>query len=91
MTGISTTSRRSVLAGIGGGAISPLVPLPARGAAIARPPRLRKGDTVGLVCPAGFIADRFGLDEVMETARAMGPCAETGTQPDVAPWLPGRN
>lgn len=37
-----------------------------------KPPRLREGDTVGLVCPAGFVADRFGVDEVEETVRAMG-------------------
>jgi len=36
------------------------------------PPKLHKGDTVGLVCPAGFVADRFGLDQVKETVRAMG-------------------
>jgi len=48
----------------------------ARGNAIAGgislPPRLREGDTVGLVCPAGFVADRFGLEQVMETLAAMG-------------------
>jgi muramoyltetrapeptide carboxypeptidase len=43
-------------------------PLPAR----RRPPRLRAGDVVGLVEPAGFTADSFDLDPVMETVRAMG-------------------
>jgi muramoyltetrapeptide carboxypeptidase len=42
------------------------------------PPRLREGDTVGLVCPAGFIADRFGLEQVEETIRAMGLVPKAG-------------
>lgn len=46
--------------------------LPASSRLRKLPPRLREGDTVGLVCPAGFVADRFGLDQVMETVRAMG-------------------
>lgn len=37
-----------------------------------KPARLRSGDTVGLVAPAGFVADRFGVEEVSETVRAMG-------------------
>jgi muramoyltetrapeptide carboxypeptidase len=37
-----------------------------------RPARLRQGDTVGLVCPAGFVGDRFGIEQVSETVRAMG-------------------
>lgn len=42
--------------------------LPAR----HRAPRLRRGDIVGLIEPAGFTADRFDLDLVLETVRAMG-------------------
>ncbi|WP_114951171.1 S66 peptidase family protein [Sphingosinicella terrae] len=42
--------------------------LPAR----RKPPRLRPGDTVGLVEPAGFTADSFDLAVVLETVRAMG-------------------
>ena len=37
-----------------------------------KPPRLRRGDTVGLVEPAYFTADAFDLDQVMATIRAMG-------------------
>lgn len=36
------------------------------------PPRLRPGDTLGLMAPAGFIGDRFGLAEIEQTVRAMG-------------------
>jgi len=35
-------------------------------------PRLRPGDTVGLIEPAGFTEDRFDLAVVLETIRAMG-------------------
>lgn len=37
-----------------------------------RPPRLHEGDVLGLVAPAGFIGDRFGLAGIEETVRAMG-------------------
>ena len=43
-------------------------PLPAR----RKPPRLRRGDTVGLVEPAYFTPDAFDLELVLETIRAMG-------------------
>ena len=42
--------------------------LPAR----RKPRRLRRGDIVGLVEPAGFTADAFDLELVLETVRAMG-------------------
>jgi len=47
---------------------SPAAPLPPR----RKPPRLRPGDTVGLVEPAYFTADNFDLDQVQATIRAMG-------------------
>lgn len=37
-----------------------------------RAPRLREGDVLGLVAPAGFVGDRFGLEEIAATVRAMG-------------------
>ena len=40
--------------------------------ATRKPPRLRPGDTVGLVQPAGFANDEFELDLAAETIRAMG-------------------
>ena len=39
---------------------------------LSKPPRLRPGDTIGLIAPAGFVADRWGIDEISETVRAMG-------------------
>lgn len=40
--------------------------------ALVKPPRLRPGDTVGLIEPAGFTDDSFDLDTVRETILAMG-------------------
>lgn len=70
-------TRRQAVAALGAASL----PLPAvlRGAPAAparpapiRPPRLRAGDVLGLVAPAGFIGDRFGLVEIENTVRAMG-------------------
>lgn len=41
-------------------------------AGVVKPARLRPGDTVGLVEPAGFTDDAFDLDLVKETIVAMG-------------------
>ncbi|MCJ2187579.1 S66 peptidase family protein [Novosphingobium beihaiensis] len=71
-------TRRHAVAALGAAAF-PLAGLPLgapqAGAAPVRPvrpPRLREGDVLGLVAPAGFIADRFGLAEIERTVRAMG-------------------
>jgi muramoyltetrapeptide carboxypeptidase len=67
------TSRRALLGGLGAAATLAAMPMPAGGAVPAvKPPRLKAGDTVGLVCPAGFVGDRFGIEEVSQTVRAMG-------------------
>ncbi|KHK89716.1 microcin C7 resistance protein MccF [Novosphingobium malaysiense] len=42
------------------------------GSAPKRPPHLREGDVLGLVAPAGFVADRFGIADIEATVRAMG-------------------
>ncbi|MFS0848924.1 LD-carboxypeptidase [Novosphingobium panipatense] len=87
-----TLTRRGALVGIGGG----LCALPARGAVargglpsapvnMVKPPRLRNGDVLGIVAPAGFVADRFGIEEVAATVRAMG------LVPRVAPHLTQRH
>ncbi|EMD84581.1 Muramoyltetrapeptide carboxypeptidase [Pacificimonas flava] len=68
--------RRTALAGLAAAAL-PLAPAtgqlrnPSPPTATRRAPRLRPGDTVGLVQPAGFVADGFELDIVKETIRAM--------------------
>ena len=50
-----------------------------------KPPRLRPGDTVGLVEPAGFTADAFDLQIVKESVAAMG------LVPKAAPHLLARH
>ena len=85
--------RRTALAGLA--ALSAGLVLP-REAAVARasaspapgwrrPPRLRIGDTVGLVEPAGFTDDEFDLALVVEAVKAMG------LVPRLAPHLMVRN
>lgn len=73
--------RRAWLAGS-----AALLAVPAKAAtgACAKPPRLRVGDTVGLIEPAGFTDDAFDLDIVKETIVAMG------LKPKAAPHLAGR-
>lgn len=69
-------TRRSALAGLGAAAAVAAFPaLPAISAPLrklVKPPRLREGDVLGLVAPARFVGDRFGLDSIMSTVRAMG-------------------
>jgi muramoyltetrapeptide carboxypeptidase len=65
--------RRSAIAGIGGMASLALArPSAAAPRQLSKAQRLRPGNTVGLVAPAGFVADRFGIDELDATVRAMG-------------------
>ena len=45
---------------------------PDRSAPRRTAPRLRPGDTVGLIAPAGLVADRFGIEGVVATIEAMG-------------------
>lgn len=68
-------TRRSVTAGLCTLAATTLSPnLTARTVArpATKPRKLREGDTVGLVAPAGFIADRFGVEAILESIRAVG-------------------
>jgi muramoyltetrapeptide carboxypeptidase len=77
--------RRTWLTGMGAVLATPLWCRAAQAAATpVKPPRLRPGDTVGLIEPAGFIDDAFDLDLVRETIRAMG------LKPKDAPHLAGR-
>jgi muramoyltetrapeptide carboxypeptidase len=52
--------------------------------ALRKPPRLRAGDTVGLVEPAGFTDDQFDLALIKESIAAMG------LVPKAAPHLAAR-
>ena len=64
--------RRTAVGALGAGLAAMAVPEALAAPAVRKPPRLRPGDTVGLVEPAGFTDDSFDLDLVMETVRAMG-------------------
>lgn len=65
--------RRTALAALGAAAVSSSTGIPAAPTLAARkPPRLRPGDTVGLIEPAGFTVDRFDLAVILDTVRAMG-------------------
>lgn len=79
-------NRRTAIQGLG--AIAAALALPVDIAAAPplrrKPPRLRAGDTVGLVEPAGFTDDEFDLQLVKEAVSAMG------LAPKAAPHLMGR-
>ena len=63
------------MGGIGAGAgllAGGSLPLLAQSPLRTRPPRLRTGDVVGLVAPAGFLADRSELELAEDAVRAMG-------------------
>jgi len=66
--------RRSFLQGAGAAVAALALPTAAGAAppALIKPPRLRPGDTVGLVEPAGFTNDPVDLSLILETVRAMG-------------------
>ena len=57
-----------MLGGMGAAVMAAKAPPPER----VKPPRLRPGDVVGLMEPAGFTDDQFDLDVVKETIVAMG-------------------
>jgi muramoyltetrapeptide carboxypeptidase len=70
--------RRSALQALGAAAAVLALPQGASAAAAParpaprKPPRLRPGDTVGLIEPAGFTDDAFDLQLVTDAIRAMG-------------------
>ena len=63
--------RRNMMGGMGAMLVAAKAPAVAP-PALVKPSRLRPGDMVGLIEPAGFTDDAFDLDLVMETVRAMG-------------------
>ena len=59
------------MAALGAAMVAPRAAAATAGGPV-KPHRLRPGDTVGLIEPAGFTDDAFDLELVMETVRAMG-------------------
>ena len=68
--------RRTALAALGAVAASSSTGLiaaaPVLRGPLRKPLRLRPGDTVGLIEPAGFTVDRFDFAAILDTVRAMG-------------------
>lgn len=64
--------RRTAIAALGAIAIGPAAGIAAAPPPAGKPPRLRPGDTVGLIEPAGFTVDAFDFEIVLDTVRAMG-------------------
>lgn len=72
-------NRRTTLQVLAAAAALPSAALAAQPqAATRKPPRLRPGDTVGLIQPAGFAADLAGPQTAIETIRAMGLVPKLG-------------
>jgi muramoyltetrapeptide carboxypeptidase len=76
--------RRALMGGMGALLVAAKAP-PVASPTLVKPPRLRPGDTVGLIEPAGFTDDGFDLDLVRETIVAMG------LKPKDAPHLAQRH
>lgn len=64
--------RRRAIQLLGGAALAAAGSRAVAANTLQKPQRLRPGDTVGLIEPAGFTEDRFDLALVLETIRAMG-------------------
>jgi muramoyltetrapeptide carboxypeptidase len=78
-------SRRAAIGGFGGLALA-LAPVPVASAAPpGKPPRLRPGDTVGLIEPAGFSDGEAQIEAVKFTIEGMG------LVPKVAPHVGARH
>ncbi|QGP80063.1 S66 peptidase family protein [Sphingobium sp. CAP-1] len=75
--------RRGWIAGMGALLAAARAPV-VTAAGLVKPARLKQGDTVGLIEPAGFTDDAFDLDLVRDTISAMG------LTPKAAPHLAGR-
>lgn len=77
-------NRRQALAGLGLAASaaalsrgSPAIAAPTP-APLLKPPRLKAGDTIGLIAPASPVGDRFDIDLVAENIAAMGLTPKLG-------------
>lgn len=71
-------ARRTALGLFGGAAAAATMPAPLAAATSRKPPRLRLGDTVGLVAPASAIAGPDQLDRALHWVRGMGLVPKVG-------------
>ena len=83
------TTRRAALGGLAALAASPLLPAPTRARSFRKPPRLRLGDTVGLVAPASAVSERQ-IANALFTVRGMGLVPKLGDHvADTSGYLAG--
>ena len=83
------TTRRGALGGLAALAASPLLPTPALSRGLRKPPRLRLGDTVGLVAPASAVSARQIADALF-TIKGMGLVPRLGQHvADTSGYLAG--
>ncbi|WP_106639190.1 S66 peptidase family protein [Allosphingosinicella vermicomposti] len=78
MERVGGISRRSAVQGIGALAATLALPAPAAVRPPLKAPRLRLGDTVGLIEPAGFSDDLIEVEAIAGTIRAMGLVPKIG-------------
>ncbi|WP_209348789.1 LD-carboxypeptidase [Pontixanthobacter sp. CEM42] len=71
------TDRRQVLAGMAAVIAAGLAPAPALAREQGQPPRLRSGDTVGLIAPASAVSPRQ-VEFAQQTIRGMGLVPQLG-------------
>jgi muramoyltetrapeptide carboxypeptidase len=72
-------TRRAALQALGAAVLAPGAAVAAQQPSAKRkPPRLKVGDTVGLIQPAGFAADLAGPRTAIDTIRAMGLVPKLG-------------
>lgn len=70
--------RRSTIGGLGGALAALALPAPGLARRRAAPPRLRAGDTVGLIAPASSDDDPLHLETAQATVRGMGLVPKLG-------------
>jgi len=71
-------SRRSIIGGIGGSLAALTLAHAAPARSPLRPPRLRRGDTVGLIAPASSDDEPLHLEFALDTIRGMGLVPKLG-------------
>ena len=85
-------ARRAALGLMGGLAGAALMPVAATGRTPRKPPRLRQGDTVGLVAPASAVTVPYELDRAIHWVEGMGLVPKIGRHvADQDGYLAGRD
>ena len=75
---VGMLSRRSAIRGLGALAASMAIPAAASGGSLRKPARLKRGDVVGLIEPAGFSDNLVQVEQVKATIVGMGLVPKVG-------------